>query len=159
MFVYHVTTESRVDNILNSSLSYKPVNANWVKERARFRKLIDRRAKNVKSNWIPRVGAIYFWSDIADAKKYAEVRESNSPVILKINAKNLNIYSINNNYIEDLYKKYLNNIDVNSDEFINDIDYIINQSYKWNNHSNAGHELWTQPPVNSTKIEEVIEYR
>jgi|AntRauMinimDraft_3_1070383.scaffolds.fasta_scaffold02124_3 hypothetical protein len=154
MFIYHVTEKSKLDNILKNGIDFYPGNESWVNKRAKFRRILDRCGSTMKSDWVPRGGAVYFWTNEKDARRYSRV--VNSPVILKVDAKNIDLYSLNNREIEYLYTMYLED-NSDSNMFSNSIDKLIRQIRKWSGSPETDMELWAQPPISRTYIKDTIE--
>lgn len=151
--IYHVCSRNKIDEITEEGILFQPTDKSWIESRRNLRKRIDIIGNRKFDDWINRVGAVFFWTTLEDAKTYSRVI-SGTPAIVVVESDNLELFRVDNQEVEFLFEQYMNNqIDNEVDEMIGE---MLQYAQKWDGEKRKRQEIWTRPPVSSEEIVDII---
>jgi len=126
--IYHVCSRNKIDEITEEGILFQPTDKSWVKNRNNLRKRIDVIGNRKFDDWVNRVGAVFFWTTLEDAKTYSRV-VSGTPAIVVVESDNMELFSVDNQEVEFLFEQYMNDqLDNEVDEMI---DEMLQYAQKW----------------------------
>lgn len=152
--IYHVTSKKKIERIAENGILYEPTRNLTIDKRDNLRERIDTIANREFDDWINRREAVFFWTTLEDARTYSRVI-SGTPVVFVIESDNFELFCVDNQEVEFLFEQYIDNqIAGKLDEKIEE---MLRYAQKWNGRKRKRQEIWTQPPVSSQEIVDVVD--
>lgn len=153
-FGFHITHKSNVEAIKANGLRASS-EGEWRQKRKELRQAIDDYAHENFDDWVDREGAVYFWTRIQDAERFAELsyEYDEEYVILTVDLSSYTVWATDNQLIEQIFEGWMTEGEVRDE--VQKLTELESDSYEWDGKQRKGYELWCQTPISPDHITDI----